>query len=181
MILVRRHNRCKEYGENGCVGRHAATPPPASPMARYTYIDTNPRFLAVDLAQQLRPGTFEHALNHLHGPCNRSLALRCAVSERRDGRHGLSAGHVVEVKCGVIKRPLRYAGVFSWRVVRRAGLVASASPTCRTVIRMRAPIFSRVSRIVWHCACASAVPRSGSPSRRAHNTPPRRACGRPRS
>ena len=34
-------------------------------MARYKYIDTNPRFLSVDLAQQLRPGTFEHALNHL--------------------------------------------------------------------------------------------------------------------
>jgi transposase len=34
-------------------------------MARYKYIDTNPRFLAVDLAQQLLPGTFEHALNHL--------------------------------------------------------------------------------------------------------------------
>jgi transposase len=38
-------------------------------MARYKYIDTNPRFLAVDLARQLLPGTFEHALNHLldHG------------------------------------------------------------------------------------------------------------------
>ena len=34
-------------------------------MARYKSIDTNPRFLAVDLAQQLLPGTFEHALNHL--------------------------------------------------------------------------------------------------------------------
>jgi transposase len=34
-------------------------------MARYKHIDTNPRFLAVDLAQQLRPGTFEYALNHL--------------------------------------------------------------------------------------------------------------------
>jgi len=34
-------------------------------MARYKYIDTNPRFLAVDLAHQLLPGTFEHALNHL--------------------------------------------------------------------------------------------------------------------
>jgi len=30
-------------------------------MARYKYIDTNPRFLAVDLAKQLLPGTFEHA------------------------------------------------------------------------------------------------------------------------
>jgi transposase len=34
-------------------------------MARYKPIDTNPRFLPVDLARQLLPGTFEHALNHL--------------------------------------------------------------------------------------------------------------------
>ena len=34
-------------------------------MARYKYIDTNPKFLPVDLARQLLPGTFEHALHHL--------------------------------------------------------------------------------------------------------------------
>lgn len=34
-------------------------------MARYKHIDTNPRFLAVDLQRQLLPGTFEHAMNHL--------------------------------------------------------------------------------------------------------------------
>jgi hypothetical protein len=34
-------------------------------MARYKYIDTQPRLLAVDLSRQLLPGTFEHALNHL--------------------------------------------------------------------------------------------------------------------
>ena len=34
-------------------------------MARYKYIDTNPRFLPVDLGRQLLPGTFEHAVNHL--------------------------------------------------------------------------------------------------------------------
>ena len=34
-------------------------------MARYKYLDTNPQFVAVDLARQLLPGTFEHALNHL--------------------------------------------------------------------------------------------------------------------
>ncbi len=34
-------------------------------MARYKYIDTNPRFLPVDLARQQLLGTFEHALNHL--------------------------------------------------------------------------------------------------------------------
>lgn len=34
-------------------------------MARYKPIETSPRFIAVDLAPQLLPGTFEHALNHL--------------------------------------------------------------------------------------------------------------------
>jgi hypothetical protein len=34
-------------------------------MARYKYIDTSPRFLPVDLAAQLLPGTFEHAAHHL--------------------------------------------------------------------------------------------------------------------
>ena len=34
-------------------------------MARNKHIDTNPKFLAVDLAAQLLPGTFEHALDHL--------------------------------------------------------------------------------------------------------------------
>ncbi len=34
-------------------------------MARYKTIDTQPRFLPVDLARQLLPGTFEHALHHL--------------------------------------------------------------------------------------------------------------------
>jgi len=36
-------------------------------MARYKHIDTSPRFLAVDLQQQLLPGTFEHAMSHLSG------------------------------------------------------------------------------------------------------------------
>lgn len=34
-------------------------------MARYKYIDTQPKLLPVDLAAQLLPGTFEHALHHL--------------------------------------------------------------------------------------------------------------------
>jgi hypothetical protein len=34
-------------------------------MACYKHIDTSPRFLPVDLARQLLPGTFEHAANHL--------------------------------------------------------------------------------------------------------------------
>src|SRR5664279_2126794 len=44
-----------------------------APMARYKYIDTNPKLLAVDLAQQLLPGTLEYALNHLlSGPIDLS-------------------------------------------------------------------------------------------------------------
>jgi transposase len=34
-------------------------------MARYRPIDTQPKFLPVDLARQLLPGTFEHAVHHL--------------------------------------------------------------------------------------------------------------------
>jgi hypothetical protein len=34
-------------------------------MARYRFIDTSPCFLPVDLAQQLLPGTCEHAVHHL--------------------------------------------------------------------------------------------------------------------
>ncbi len=34
-------------------------------MARYYDVDADLRFVALDLAEQLRPGTFEHALSHL--------------------------------------------------------------------------------------------------------------------
>lgn len=43
-------------------------------MARYKHIDTSPRMLPVDLARQLLPGTFEHALNHL---LDREIDLSC--------------------------------------------------------------------------------------------------------
>src|SRR5688572_965402 len=34
-------------------------------MARYKVVDRSPRFIPVDLAGQLMPGTFEHALDYL--------------------------------------------------------------------------------------------------------------------
>jgi len=34
-------------------------------MARHKTIDTSPGFPAVEMERQLRPGSFEHALNHL--------------------------------------------------------------------------------------------------------------------
>ena len=43
----------------------APSSPPATRMARYKFIDANPRLLPVDLARLLLPGTFEHALNHM--------------------------------------------------------------------------------------------------------------------
>lgn len=43
-------------------------------MARYKHIDMSPRLLPVDLAVQLLPGTFEHALNHL---LDHELDLSC--------------------------------------------------------------------------------------------------------
>jgi hypothetical protein len=36
-------------------------------MARNKEIDTNPRFLAVDLSRQFLPGSFEHELSELLG------------------------------------------------------------------------------------------------------------------
>ena len=52
-------------------------------MARYKYIDTNPRFLAVDLAKQLLPGTFEHAVHHLfEHAIDLSMRLTCRLSTR---------------------------------------------------------------------------------------------------
>ena len=48
------------------VGMCGVIPPSSSVrMARYKYIDTHPRLLAIDLSRQLLPGTFEHALNYL--------------------------------------------------------------------------------------------------------------------
>ena len=57
-------------------------------MARYKHIDTSPRFIAVDLARQLQPGTFEHALNHL---IDHELDLSGFDARYRNDSHGASA------------------------------------------------------------------------------------------
>jgi len=38
-------------------------------MARYKPIDTQPKFLPINLAAQLLPGTFEHAVHHQRCCC----------------------------------------------------------------------------------------------------------------
>ncbi len=52
-------------------------------MARFKHIDTSPRLIAVDLQQQLLPGTFEHALNHL---LDHKLDLSCFDARFRRNR-----------------------------------------------------------------------------------------------
>jgi hypothetical protein len=55
-------------------------------MVRCQTIETNPRFLAVDLARQLLPGTFEYTLNSRLWPQSEALATRghdCAVQSMR--------------------------------------------------------------------------------------------------
>ena len=51
-------------------------------MARFKYIDTSPRFIAIDLQRQLLPGTFEHAVNHLLE--HASDLTRCDARFRND-------------------------------------------------------------------------------------------------
>jgi transposase len=57
-------------------------------MPRYKHIDTSPRLLPVDLARQLLPGTFEHALNHL---IDHALDLSGFDARYRNDRTGATA------------------------------------------------------------------------------------------
>ncbi len=57
-------------------------------MARYKHIDTSPRLIAVDLQQQLLPGTFEHALNHL---LDHKLDLSCFDDRFKNDKTGATA------------------------------------------------------------------------------------------
>lgn len=57
-------------------------------MARYKHIDTNPRLIAVDLQQQLLPGTFEHAMNYL---IDYSLDLSCFDARFKNDKTGATA------------------------------------------------------------------------------------------
>ena len=57
-------------------------------MARYKLIDSNPRLLPVDLAAQLTPGTFEHALNQL---IDQALDLSAFDARYRNDATGAAA------------------------------------------------------------------------------------------
>ena len=57
-------------------------------MARYKHVDTNPKFLPVDLPRQLLPGTFEHALNLL---LDKELDLSSFDARYRNDKTGAAA------------------------------------------------------------------------------------------
>ena len=84
-------------------------------MPRYKVIDTSPRFLPVDLARQLLPGTFEHALNHL---IDHELDLSGFDARYRNDRVGASAwppGMLLKVILFAYSR-----GIVSSRAIERA-------------------------------------------------------------
>ena len=57
-------------------------------MARYKHIDTSPRLIAVDLQQQLLPGTIEHALHYL---LDHQIDLTALDSNYKNDATGASA------------------------------------------------------------------------------------------
>lgn len=58
-------------------------------VAHYKYIDTNPRLLPVNLAAQLLPGTFEHAVDHL---LDHAIALSAFDARFRNDTTGATMG-----------------------------------------------------------------------------------------
>ncbi len=85
-------------------------------MARYRQIDTNPKFIAVDLASQLLPGTFEHALNHL---CEHEVDL-----SGLDARYSNDETGAPAYPPAVLLKLILFAysrGIVSSRAIERAG------------------------------------------------------------
>ena len=84
-------------------------------MARYKHIDTSPRFLAVDLARQLVPGSFEHALHWL---IEHELDLSGFDARFRNDRSGAAA-----YPPGMLLKVVLFAysqGIVSSRAIERA-------------------------------------------------------------
>ena len=101
-------------------------------MARDKYIDTSPRFLQVDLARQLLPGTFEHALNHL---LDRERDLSHSDTRYRNdatGAPAFSPAMLLKVVLFAYSR-----GLVSSRRIARA--MPGACDVHRVVWRQRAP------------------------------------------
>ena len=127
-------------------------------MARYKSIDTNPRLLAVDLAAQLVPGTFEHAVQHL---MTQELDLSLFDGRFRNDVTGATAYPPAMLLAVVLCAYAR--GIVSSRAIARAceeqspsspsagtrGRTSPRSPTSSVPRIARSP---PCSRRCWPCA-----------------------------
>ncbi|WP_374323859.1 hypothetical protein [Azonexus sp.] len=107
-------------------------------MARYKWIDTSPRFLAVDLAKQLLPGSFEHAVHHLF-------------------EHEIDLGGFELRPTKRTPEKLRSVYRAPWEVPSNAGLAGGVGSRC---LRPAGPSLARrpPARV------AQGTPRSGAPT-----------------
>lgn len=84
-------------------------------MARNKYIDTQPKLLPVDLAAQLLPGTFEHALHHLLEHAIDLTPFDARYRNVATGAHAYSPGMLLRIVLFAYAR-----GLVSSRAIARA-------------------------------------------------------------
>jgi transposase len=109
-------------------------------MARYKHIDTSPRFLPVDLTRQLRPGTFEYALNHL---LDGEIDLRCFDDRFNNDDTGASA-----YPPAMLLKVVLFAysqGILSSRAIERA---CCEQVTFIALTGDQAPHFTTIARFI---------------------------------
>ena len=119
-------------------------------MARYKHIDTSPRLLPVDLEQQLLPGTFEHALNHL---LDHEIDLSCFDARFCNDETGATAyppGMLLKVVLFAYSR-----GIVSSRSIERAcreqvtfiALCGDSSPHFTTIANFVSGVGEEIARV----------------------------------
>ena len=109
-------------------------------MARYKYVATNPKFLPVDLARQLLPGTFEHALDLL---LDQELDLSRFDARFRNDETGAPA-----YPPAVLLKVVLFAyarGIVSSRAIARA---CTEHVTAIALCGDQAPHFTTIARFV---------------------------------
>ena len=109
-------------------------------MARYYPMDTNSQFVAIDLACQTLPGTFEHALNHL---LDNEVDLAHFDARFRNDTTGAPA-----YPPAMLLKVVLFAysqGIVRSRVIER---VCQEHVTCMALCGMTAPHFTTIAHFV---------------------------------
>lgn len=135
-------------------------------MARYKHIDTSPRFLPVDLSRQLRPGTFEYALNHL-------LDNEIDLSDF-DQRFNNDATGATAYPPALLLKVVLFAysqGIVSSRAIERAcqeqvtfiAMTGDNAPHFTTIARFISTLGDDISRVfsqvLYVCDCRGLIGR----------------------